>query len=103
MTAWRSPQVERLYKILQETNWDELISNDENEFRQSNKTEFILNDIHTKQITDSKNKQFFKGYKSSYYFKTEQDNNVCDECNCNPKNGGNGNCNCILGSHKIIN
>lgn len=24
MTAYRSPQVERLYKILQETNWDEL-------------------------------------------------------------------------------
>ncbi|MBZ9693245.1 hypothetical protein FDF26_13665 [Clostridium botulinum] len=24
MTAWRSPQVERLYKILQETNWNEL-------------------------------------------------------------------------------
>lgn len=24
MTTWRSPQVERLYKILQETNWDEL-------------------------------------------------------------------------------
>lgn len=24
MTAWRSPQVERLYKVLQETNWDEL-------------------------------------------------------------------------------
>lgn len=24
MTAWRSPQVERLYKILENTNWDEL-------------------------------------------------------------------------------
>ena len=24
MTAWRSPQVERLYKILQNTNWEEL-------------------------------------------------------------------------------
>lgn len=24
MTAWRSPQVERLYKILQNTNWNEL-------------------------------------------------------------------------------
>jgi hypothetical protein len=24
MTAWRSPQVARLYKILQNTNWDEL-------------------------------------------------------------------------------
>ncbi|OSA95655.1 UNVERIFIED_ORG: hypothetical protein B2H93_04340 [Clostridium botulinum] len=24
MTAWRSPQVERLYKILQETNWNKL-------------------------------------------------------------------------------
>lgn len=23
MTAWRSPQVERLYKILQETNWEQ--------------------------------------------------------------------------------
>ncbi|MEY8001578.1 hypothetical protein AB8U03_15520 [Clostridium sp. Mt-5] len=26
MTAWRSPQVERLYKILQNTNWDELLN-----------------------------------------------------------------------------
>ncbi|SHJ14013.1 hypothetical protein [Clostridium magnum] len=25
MTAWRSPQVERLYKILQNVNWDELL------------------------------------------------------------------------------
>lgn len=24
MTAWRSPQVERLYKILQNTNWEEI-------------------------------------------------------------------------------
>lgn len=24
MTAWRSPQVERLYKILQETDWDKI-------------------------------------------------------------------------------
>lgn len=28
MTAWRSPQVERLYKILQNTNWDEFLKND---------------------------------------------------------------------------
>lgn len=26
MTAWRSPQVERLYKILENTNWDDLES-----------------------------------------------------------------------------
>lgn len=25
MTAWRSPQVERFYKILQNTNWDKLL------------------------------------------------------------------------------
>ncbi|MVX62256.1 hypothetical protein GKZ28_00890 [Clostridium chromiireducens] len=25
MTAWRSPQVEKLYKILKNTNWDELL------------------------------------------------------------------------------
>lgn len=25
MTAWRSPQVEKLYKILENTNWDEVI------------------------------------------------------------------------------
>jgi hypothetical protein len=26
MTAWRSPQVERLYNILENTNWDELLN-----------------------------------------------------------------------------
>lgn len=28
MTAWRSPQVERLYNIIQNTNWDEVIINE---------------------------------------------------------------------------
>lgn len=30
MTAWRSPQVERLYKILENTNWDEFIKGEKN-------------------------------------------------------------------------
>lgn len=29
MTAWRSPQVEKLYKILENTNWDKIIEGDE--------------------------------------------------------------------------
>ena len=45
-------------------------------------------------------KQFFKGYKPQYYFKTDN-NKICENCGCNPKNGGSGNCNCTLASPTI--
>ena len=45
-------------------------------------------------------KQFFEGYKPQYYFKTDN-NKVCENCGCNPKNGGSGNCNCTLASPTI--
>ena len=41
----------------------------------------------------------FEGYKSYRYFKPE--NKACENCGCNPKNGGSGNCNCILATTTI--
>ena len=46
-------------------------------------------------------KQFFEGYKPQYYFKTDN-NKICENCGCNPKNGGSGNCNCILATPTIF-
>lgn len=96
MTAWRSPQVEKLYKILQETDWEDYIIDNSNSIQQSMKQTDIS------QINNAKNNQFFEGWQPPYYFKTEHNNDVCDKCGCNPKNGGSGNCNCILGSLKIM-
>ena len=45
-------------------------------------------------------KQFFEGYKPQYYFKTDN-NKICENCSCNPKNGGSGNCNCTLATPTI--
>ena len=41
----------------------------------------------------------FEGYRSYRYFKL--DNKACENCGCNPKNGGSGNCNCTLASPTI--
>ena len=41
----------------------------------------------------------FEGYRSCRYFKPE--NKACENCGCNPKNGGTGNCNCILATPTI--
>ena len=46
-------------------------------------------------------KQFFEGYKPQHYFKTDN-NKICENCGCNPKNGGSGNCNCILATPTIF-
>ena len=41
----------------------------------------------------------FEGYRSYRYFKL--DNKACENCGCNPKNGGSGNCNCSLATPTI--
>ena len=46
-------------------------------------------------------KQFFEGYRPYEYFKI-YNNKVCENCGCNPKNGGSGNCNCILATPTIF-
>ena len=45
-------------------------------------------------------KQFFEGYRPYEYFKTNN-NKVCENCGCNPKNGGSSNCNCTLATPTI--
>ena len=42
----------------------------------------------------------FEGYKPYEYFKI-YNNKVCENCGCNPKNGGSGNCNCTLATPTI--
>ena len=42
----------------------------------------------------------FEGYRPYEYFKTDN-NKVCENCGCNPKNGGTGNCNCSLATPTI--
>ena len=53
--------------------------------------------LYTETVTP---KQFFEGYKPQHYFKTDN-NKICENCGCNPKNGGSGNCNCILATPTI--
>ena len=54
--------------------------------------------LYTETVTP---KQFFEGYKPQHYFKTDN-NKICENCGCNPKNGGSGNCNCILATPTIF-
>lgn len=42
----------------------------------------------------------FEGYRPYEYFKIDN-NKVCENCGCNPKNGGSGNCNCTLATPTI--
>ena len=63
--------------------------------------EDIFNDIGVNPSPTSKKTDYsFEGYRPYEYFKTDN-NKVCENCGCNPKNGGSGNCNCSLATPTI--
>ena len=72
------------------TSWENPISNEEY-------LDKLKDKLYTETVTP---KQFFEGYKPQHYFKTDN-NKICENCGCNPKNGGSGNCNCILATPTI--
>ena len=73
------------------SSWENPIGNEEY-------LDKLKDKLYTETVTP---KQFFEGYKPQYYFKTDNNNKVCENCGCNPKNGGSGNCNCSLATPTI--
>ena len=61
--------------------------------------DFNFNNKYPK-VNNVDNKRFFDGYQPKEYFKTDDNDLICDKCNCNPKNGGSGICNCTLATYK---
>ena len=52
-------------------------------------------------ITDDNSQDYRTTYNTNFPYYQHFYNNTCMSCPNNPKNGGSGNCNCILGTQII--
>lgn len=52
-------------------------------------------------ITDDNPQDYRMTYNTNFPYYQHFYNNTCMNCSNNPKNGGSGNCNCILGTQVI--